>query len=240
MGWPAITEADVEETDREVAAGERSMVEAGKRLEEMKASGEQARLDARTEIELAEDYVKMYEGRPTILTQRKKKMKVVDRVILGALYGWADEIPDHITEAEIDHYLSLGEEEKKIWLTENQAEDVTEKLRNMAVERLEKLKEEKKTKVVRKADYVRSIEQEVAFGYDTKGATTGFIGFRTWYGDDSEWEDFKKKLEEAVKKGWKSEAEDGSDPDDMLSRFEIRWIEDKEKFGGKTVSEIKT
>ena len=104
---------------------------------------------------------------------------------------------------------------------------------------LEKLKEDKKLKVVREADFARSIEQEVGFTYGNQKSTTGFVGFRTWYGDDTEWESFTKKLEEMIKQDWKTEAEDGSDPNDMLSRFEIRWIEDKAKFDGKTVAEIK-
>jgi hypothetical protein len=35
----------------------------------------------------------------------------------------------------------------------------------------------------------------------SQGSTTGFVGFRIWYGDDSQWEISKDNADEAVKKG---------------------------------------
>jgi hypothetical protein len=232
MGWPAITEKDIKETEEAITEGERSKEDAQKEIERMEESGEAEREKNMTPLERAEKHLKNSEE-PVLISRRKKPMSVCDKVVLGFVYGWADKVPVLVTKEEKEHYKSLDAEERKKWLAENEVDDISTGLRKHAQEEYERALTAEKNPEKKKADWVPEIEK-----FLSGKKSGGFIGYRTWYDDEDEWVRFKSKADELIKHYHQKNVDKGLDPDGLLAKFGIMWIEDKETLDGESIDEV--
>lgn len=228
--YPEITQEDVDETERQI----REFVELREKLAPVIAEEEVANKVVRTPKEEYEKTLERYDEDPILLSDRRTKKTVADRIMMGTAFLNEDTTVVVVTDAEKQAYKLMSPKEKEKWLKSNEVQDMTENFKGYAKEAYErKLKE--MDEPPRKADFVKQVENSAKCGFlgcegETDG-TTGFVGYRTWYDDEEAWEEYKVKSREAMVKSWQYDVDQGGDPDNVLQKFQITWVEDKQLKG---------
>lgn len=231
-----ITQGDVEQTEREI----REFVELRAKLAPVIAEEEAAKEIVKSPKEEYEATVECYEKDPILLSDRKKKKTVADRIMMSEIFACNDETTVVVTDEEKEAYKLMSPAEKEKWLKDNEVQDLTETFIGFAKESYEQQMAEKDAPP-RKADFVKIVESAARCGLGCKEATdgmTGFLGYRTWYGDEKAWEEYKVKALEVIVEDWKYDADRGGDPDNVLEKFQVTWVEDKE-LEGASIEDIK-
>ena len=235
--YPELTQEDIDETERQI----REFVELREKLAPVIAEEEATSKVTKTPEEEYEIMLKRYDENPVLLSDRRTKKTVADRIMMSEAFLNEDSVVVVVTDAEKQAYKLMGPEKKEKWLKDNEVQDLTENFKGYAKDAYER-QLKKMDEPPRKADFVKAVVDAAKCGFmgckgETDG-TTGFVGYRTWYGDEKAWEEYKIKAREAIIESWQYDADQGGDPDNVLQKFQVTWVEDKE-LDGASIEDVR-